>query len=86
VAAQLEAHVLAQVQWVKQSAVKQLLALEFHTGVQMGTKPNLLLLKMAQLKSLLNGIVLAVVIQLVETKINRHHLLKMSRIKLTWLM
>jgi hypothetical protein len=84
VAAQLEAHVLAQVQWVKQSAVKLLLASEFPTGVQMGTKPNLLLLKMAQLKSLLSGIVLAVVIQLVETKINRHHLLKMNHIRLTW--
>jgi hypothetical protein len=35
-------------QWVKQSAVNQLRALEFHIGVQMVMKPSLRLQRMAQ--------------------------------------
>jgi hypothetical protein len=39
---------LVQDQWVRQSAVNQLLASEFHIGVQMVMKLSLHLQKMAQ--------------------------------------
>jgi hypothetical protein len=40
--------VLVLDRWVRLSVVSQLLALEFHIGVLMAMKPNLLLPKMAQ--------------------------------------
>jgi hypothetical protein len=48
VEAQYVVVVLVQDQWVKQSAVNQLLALEFHTGVLMVMKQSLRLQKTAQ--------------------------------------